>query len=206
MKSTKLLHGCVGILALVLVASAPQAAEWYAGGSIGEMKVSGLSLSLLDDGSGLTGSVDDSDTGWTVLGGVRLQKHFAIEADYIDFGEFSINATSDGTGSIFAAGPVAAEISATGFSVSALGLMPVSDHFDLFARIGYFSIDADSSVTNSATGRITDSDDDDDFYFGAGAQYNFRAPVSLRLEWRQYRGPEDVDYLSIAGFFRFGGN
>ena len=206
MKTTKLSHLSVGILALLVAVSAPQAAEWYTGGSIGKMEVSGLSLNLIGDGSVLTGSVDDSDTGWTILGGLRLQKHFAIEADYIDFGEFSINATSDGTGSIFAPGPVTAEISATGFSVSALGLIPVSEQFDLFGRLGYFSIDADSAVTNSATGRVTDSDDDDDFIFGAGAQYNFRAPATLRVEWKRYKAQEDVDYLSIAGFFRFGSN
>ena len=205
MTTTKLSHLSVGILALMLAASAPQAAEWYAGGSIGETEVSGLSLNLIDDGSVLTGSVDDSDSGWTILGGVRLQKHFAIEAGYIDYGEFSINATSDGTGSIFAPGPVNAEISATGFSVSALGLIPVGEQFDLFGRIGYFSIDADSAVTNSATGRVTDSDSDDDLLYGVGAQYNFRAPFTLRVEWRRYQAQEDVDFMSIAGFFRFGG-
>lgn len=200
--TTTLAAGCLG---LVMVASPSVAAEWYAGAGVGQTDVPGFSLSDLDDGSLTSGSVDGTDTGWTLYGGVRLNKYLGLEADYIDLGTFRIDAVSDGTGTDFAAGPVTAAASADGFSLSALGLIPVSDNFDLFARAGYFDIDVDTTVTDS-TGLVGDGTSDDGFVYGIGAQYNFRAPFTLRLEWNRYDAIEEVDFIRIAGQFRFGSN
>ena len=141
--TTTLAAGCLG---LVMVASPSVAAEWYVGAGVGQTDVPGFSLSDLDDGSLTSGSVDETDTGWTLYGGVRLHKYLGLEADYIDLGTFRIDAVSDGTGTDFAAGPVTAAASADGFSLSALGLIPVGDNFDLFARAGIRTIDTVCAV------------------------------------------------------------
>ncbi len=100
------------LIVLVSISAIPAASAqtgWYFGVGGGEAEVD-LSLSDIDfDGSLISGSVDDSDTGTKFFAGFRFNENVAVEGAFVDLGEVSIDATSNGLGFFFFPGPVSAE-------------------------------------------------------------------------------------------------
>src|SRR5687768_10447091 len=91
-------------------------------------------------GGAITQARFDEDNSWKVIGGFRFHENFAVEANYVDFGELSARQLI-GTGSVTA--------EAKGLSLFAVGLIPVP-YVDLFAKVGGAKIDAKTRglVTN----------------------------------------------------------
>ena len=50
--------------------------NFYVGVGGGQAEANELSFTDLDDGSGLSGSLDESDFGWKVFGGFKFSKYF----------------------------------------------------------------------------------------------------------------------------------
>ena len=114
----------VALALLVIGAPAANAGGWYVGGAVGQTSTD---LGSLDPGSGVSGvSIDDSDTGFKVLGGYNIMKFIAVEAAFVDIGQVSVDGTVQGIGS-----SVTAE--ADGFAVEALGIFPFANKFCLIA-------------------------------------------------------------------------
>ena len=190
------------LLVAIAIASPAQAGKLYAGASLSQ-STADISLNDLDDGSFTSGSIDDSDTGYRAYLGYRFLKFFALEADIVELGEFSYDAVSDGSGLLWAAGPVTATAEAEGYRLSALGILPVGKNFSIFGKFGIFAWDADTVVTDGS-GTISNSADGEDEFFGAGVAYDLPGPLSLRLEYELLSlDTVDVDTLSVGAAFRF---
>lgn len=156
---------------------------FYIGGSIGQMEADG------DCPAGRT--CDFKDSAWKVFGGYQLNRHFAVEATYGDWGEISQRtATVTATGEIWSAG------------VAALGILPLGgDRFALFGKAGILY--SEQEVTGSGGGfTITESQDGTEFHYGFGALFNFTRNLGLRAEWERLQDSE-VDIISVGIQFRF---
>lgn len=154
---------------------------FYLGGSITQTRFDEDNFSLAD--------VDDEDNSWKIIGGFRLHENFAIEANYIDFGELSAQLLT-GTG------PFSAE--AKGFAVYGVGLIPVP-FVDLFAKVGAAQIDAETK------GLPTNFDDDaTEFAYGAGAQWRWRN-LAIRAEYEKFDTDivGDLDLISLGATYTF---
>ena len=84
------------LIVLVSISAIPAASaqtSWYFGVGAGEAE-SDVSLSELDDGSLISGSVDDSDTGTKFFAGFRFKENVAVEGAFVDLGEVSIDASA----------------------------------------------------------------------------------------------------------------
>ena len=97
---------CKVIAALPFLAlmSGPSLAEKgvYVGLSIGQGSVDLPTtevLTLLDDGGGAFVNEDDSDTVFDIHVGYQFNEYFSVEGGFANFGEYSLSAVSDGTGS-----------------------------------------------------------------------------------------------------------
>lgn len=167
----------------------------YIGGGVGQSKG--------DDVCDGISNCDDTDTAWKLFLGYRFTQNFAIEAGYVDFGEF--------TGKVgTVVGPVNVKAEATGFTAHVVGILPLHDRFSLIARLG--TIYADVDVKASAGG-ISASGDDQSFAFagGVGAEVNFTDQLSLRAEYELFKdlgddddtGESDVYLASASVVFRF---
>lgn len=169
---------------------------WYAGlGFVNSSFDHGVSD--WNDGSLITGSVDDSDTGLSVFFGNRISDNLAIEFGHIDLGEASFKGTSSG-GLLWLAGNVASNIEISGFQISALGIAPVSNNMEFFVKAGLFMWEADVSATNLILpGTYSGSEDDNDLFLGFGLQYNFRNQGALRIGWEDY-GDFDLEIDTSA--------
>jgi len=186
----------IAIAAAALLAAPAFAQErgFYAGGHFGQASYANTCDEL--GGSGVT--CDDSDTGWRILGGYQMNRHFALELAYTDLGEVS----ASGPG-----GTASAEASA--FEVVAVGTLPLADRFALYGKAGFYRGDVDARAdTVLVSGSASESNTD--LTFGAGVRFDFSERAAVRLEWQRYpdmggddTGEDDVDLLSVGIIFRF---
>lgn len=171
----------LAIVAALLPAVA-SAEGGYIGGSIGqtEMDISDADKAEL---AAVGVSVDDTDTGFKLFAGYRINENFAVEGFYADLGEIS---ATDGVDSL--------NIESDSFGASVLGIIPVAENFDLFAKIGFHAWDAELSST---VGVFASADGTDSIY-GFGAAYTIEQ-VSFRAEFERYElDSEDVDMISAG--------
>jgi OmpA-OmpF porin, OOP family len=136
---------------------------------------------------------DESDVMWSAFAGYRIIKYVAVEAGYLDIGTASY--TGDGTTLVFDADvndfvsvPVKGNIDwrATGWQVSALGIWPINDIWEVFGRVGGFfgNVDMDLRVSSdSATGKAHASGNSNEFLYGLGVDSKFLENWTARFEW-----------------------
>lgn len=198
----KALPLAAAICATVLLASPDAQAKIYAGASLGQASAD-FGAADVADGSMLSSiRIDDSDSGEKLYAGISFFKFVALEVGLVDLGEFSVSATSDGTGGSYAAGAVDALAAVDGILVSAVGRLPLGK-FTLFAKTGYYSWDADLSVTNGGA-TLAMSEDGTDIAYGAGISYRFGLSFSIRLEYEIFDiDGTDVDFASAGVAFRW---
>jgi hypothetical protein len=159
--------------------------SWYAGAGIGQSRFH--DYELLDDGSFTSRNDDDTGTSLRVFGGMGIGKYLALEVAYADFGEATTGGQSDGSGTVFNAGPQSVEIEVDAYEFSLVGRLPLGDDFGLFAKIGQtvsessaaISIDAQSGGTFDGTF----TDDDSALTYGGGVHYDGLRPVRIVAEY-----------------------
>lgn len=170
-------------------------------------------------------TLDDSDKGWGVHIGYRINSYVAVEVGYLDLGEFLYVsrlelAGDDGT-------PPAPDevlvidndhrIQSSGLFASVLGMFPIGERFDVHVRGGLLFSDTrarsravlvDPDIPESFTSREA-RDSNSDLFAGIGATWNINASYSVRVEYQRFldignarTGEADFDLLSAAILFR----
>ena len=174
------------LLAIAVTPLSADAGEgFYAGASIGRANLS-------DDFDGL--AVDDDSTAFRIVGGWRVNQHFALEIGYHDFGDFEQNIDSAG-----ATGKV--NLSADGFTFGVTGSIPVSERFSLFGRAGVFFWDGNAKINNVSQATPEDTNP----YLGAGASFAINEAFLLTGDWTRYElEAVNSDVYSIGMAYRFG--
>jgi len=198
------------LLALLPLAATPAASSdavpnrWYLGASYG---ISSLNHDVADFSDGSVGNavVDSSDTGWKVVGGRRLNRHFSIEISYADFNnevddEPTFSGFSDGSGAEFPAGPVSIDLDEpTATTLSLVGTLPFTGRVGALLKVGAASWQVDRTTFHDAV-RSTRSDSGVDVALGAGLQYLVGSRTEIRVEWERYAGisGDDIDLASVG--------
>ena len=187
---------------------------WYGGLGVG------LTMSNIDDGritSGLRGqgltvtsiNDDERDIGYKAFGGYKFTPNFALEGGYFDLGKFSYSATTS------PAGTSNGSTKLSGFNVDAVGILPLTDKFSAFGRIGAQYAKAKDSFSGNGAASFANSSPSKgaaNYKLGAGVQYDFTDNVGLRTEWERYRINDavgnrgDIDMLSVGLVVMFGGS
>ena len=159
-------------------------------------------FAILDDGSITTADLDDSDTSLNISLGYQLTPNFAIEGGYVDLGELAINGTSDGSGFLYAPGPVNFAIAIDGLFLDFKGTLPLNEQFGLYGKIGMLKYDVEVTLADS-TGGISISDDDTDSFFGGGISFRIGEKSAFNLDYTRYTF-EDEDVNVISAGLQFG--
>lgn len=187
-----------GLVAAGVLAAGPALAQqsmsgWYIGGAIGQSEAG----DWCDDGGtpGVTiTSCDDKDTAYKAFLGYRINKNFAVEGTYINFGDAS------GTVS-FGGSSASVDASADGFGIAALGILPLSGQFELFGKLGFLHGDSEADVTvGGSTFQVGSSGTE--LHYGVGAIYNFSRNLGIRAEWENVDDAE-LSVMSIGLQYRF---
>jgi OOP family OmpA-OmpF porin len=189
MKSKKaLVAALIGVSAAVAAPAAfAQArsqpdAGWYAGGSLGQSEAQGSCPSGF--------SCDLKDTAFKVFGGYRINRNFAAEAFWGEWGEISVSL-----------GGATANVESRTIGVAGLGILPIGQQFELFGKLGIGNTKLKATGSGLATG-LTSSDSGSDVLFGFGAAYNFTRNLGVRAEWERLNDSE-IDIMSIGLQYRF---
>lgn len=92
---------------------------------------------------------------------------FGLEANYADFGEF---------------GGDLASADVDGWGVAAVGFLPLSDTFTLYAKAGQFFSTVDVELAG-----FEDDFDDEQIFYGLGASFAVADPIHLTLEYNRFK-------------------
>lgn len=209
---------------------------WYLGFGVGQSKardiddISGyaedLEASLVEELPGLSidinASSDDKDTGWKIYAGYRLNKNFAVEGGYVHLGKFGYNASYTGSfveegGTVEFTGAGSVKARAKAWTLGVLGILPVSDSFEVFGKVGAAFWDVKTTATATATAEETLTLSDSvsksgtGLNFGLGAVYNINKNLGVRLEWERFNdvgkeettGKSDIDLISLGLKYSF---
>ncbi len=152
----------VFLTGLLALSAAANAGDWYVGGS----------FSVLDTEHTIFGaSADAQPTSLNLVFGHKFHRNFAVEG-LVGFG-----VSDDSVGGVYDF-----ELDSI-VGVSAVGILPISDSFELFAKLGYAQAD------------YSDSDGDDadasGAIYGVGSNYSISSNLALTLEYTVY---PDGDY------------
>jgi len=166
-------------------------------------------------------NADTEDTGWKIYLGYQFNDYFAVEVEYADLGSYHGSYEATFTDPYY--GEYGFENgtfhgSADGYGVSAVGLLPLNDRFELFGKVGVFKWKAkggsdwygtsyyDHDTVSVAQygeynfeGSESGSDDGTDLMFGAGAKWHINDRFALRAEWERFTKvyDYDVDFFSL---------
>lgn len=152
----------------------------------------------------ITATLDEDDSGFKLFVGRKMDKYFAIEGFYADFGEASLTGNTGDTfiidGFVFAFGidnaAIISEATAIGFN--GLFSLPITDKFSVFGKLGLIRWDYEITASGSGVPSQTTSDDGTDSFFGFGASYKINDDWSIRGDYDLYEIDDgDVDMLSL---------
>jgi OOP family OmpA-OmpF porin len=154
---------------------------------------------------------DDEGAGWSVTAGYRINRYLAVEAGYVNLGTLSATHTITippvlGGGSF----TFHRELETAGPSLTAFGVLPLSDSWQLYARLGMLFADSDLTTRLDGGGSASSSFDSDATTLGAGAQYDWGGHWSARLEFQRTKdlggndvaSDADVDNISLGFLYR----
>ena len=166
----------ISILSAALVSHASE--DFYFGVNIGRVNydVTLDDLAVLNDGSITSVSINDRNITISLILGYQLTPNLSFEGGYVDLSNFTVNATSDGSGSGYAAGPVELKAATGGLFFDIKGQLPLNREFGLYGKFGVLKWD--SKVTIPASTLSTSSTTKaDDTFFGVGVSYNVRHTI-----------------------------
>src|SRR5665647_804254 len=207
--------GTLGLAALAVIASPFAVADdsgWYGGVNIGRSRANiddeRITSSLVGQGSTTTSITDDNrDTGYKLFGGYKFNRNFALEGGYFNLGRFGYTATT------VPAGTLTGNIKLQGLNLDAVGILPITEKFSAFGRVGMNYAEARDSFSGTGIVNVLNpnpSKREANYKFGAGLQYDFTESLGMRLEAERYRindavgNKGDIDLFSLGLVYRFG--
>jgi len=204
----------VGFAAVSGQAALAAESGWYLGGGAGlsqaniaderirnQLSGAGLTMTSIDD--------DDRDFGFKLFGGYKFNKNFAVEGGYFNLGEFGFTANTTG-GTYTGTGKF------QGLNLDAIGILPITEKFSAFGRVGYIYTETKDTFTGTGNGiSVAAANPDPDkkagnYKYGLGVQYDFTQALGLRVEWERYRVNDavgnkgDIDMALIGLVYTFG--
>ncbi len=207
----------ISVLALCAVALPAHAQDsgLYANVGITLVSIDTQATTISDQGVSATLSEQSIDAlAFTGRVGYRIFDYLAIEGE-AGFGlsgdsvNESVPVTANtplGTFSANADTTIDADIDDY-FGVFARGILPVSDQFELHARLGYgtasASLDATATIPNLGSASASESDSIDGIAYGIGGQYNFSGQHGIRFDFAAIDGDTTANILTGTYVFNF---
>lgn len=211
-----------------LCAAQPALAEktgFYVGADVGQMSVDidkgDLDTALTDalfffgaqiDPDTASSDVDDSDTTFGLTVGYRFMPYLAVEGQYLDLGEAKYTASGDvydDFGKFIGVGDAELSVDSSGFALSVLGILPIQEVWEVYARLGMYFGDTEASSSFSLDGEVipdltgSDSQSEEEFFYGIGGGYTFNETWNIRAEYTIFQDIGDEDLTGESDLDRF---
>ncbi len=187
-------------------------AGWYGGLNLGQSRskiddpriINGL---LVGGFSSATISDDNRDTGGKIFGGYQFNRYFAVEGGYFDLGKFGFTANTVPIGTLNG------DIKIKGVNLDLVGMLPITEKFSAFGRVGVTRAEARDTFTGTGLVRLLRTSANQrasNAKYGMGLQYAFTDRLGMRAEVERYRINDavgnngDIDLVSLGLVYRFG--
>jgi OmpA-OmpF porin, OOP family len=125
-----------------------------------------------------TSTGDRNSTEWSgkIYGGYQLNKNFAVEGGYTDFGSSDYNySVGTATGHI--------DSKSHAFYLAGKGSMPINQQLSVFGKLGVAYNKNEVHGTGLATPYVTGDGNRTNLYASVGGEYALNEKVSLSLEY-----------------------
>ena len=164
--------------AMLLCASAfAQDAGYYMGVLAGQSKTDIDQAPFVALGATITRN-DEKDSAFRIFGGYQYTKNLAVEVGYVDLGTYGVSGT-------IGALPFTAFGDVTGFSISGVGTVPLTEKLGLLGSVGFLSSKVNASATVATVSGIARSRQSD-YTAGIGMKYSLTKNIAARLEANYY--------------------
>ena len=201
----------------------------YAGALVGYSKYAGnqdeneqnLIDILVNTGNpfqNMSSSTNNTDLGYQALFGYRFHRFFGAELGLAQFGELKSTAKADmdfGDGNGFVPSSVSLTFTAGGPMLSAIGILPIGEKFELYGRLGYLFTSSERSLTSRVDGQSggfgSAKGDSQNPVYGVGFAFHINQVYSIRGEYQKLdqlgqenrTGAEDVSVIGLGLIVRF---
>ena len=172
----------------LFLASTAHAEGFYLGGSVG---FGDATLSANDQ-------FDDPDDALFVvkgIGGYRVNEYFAVEGTIIGATNDEYDDGFDGE----------ADVSFGAVTGSFLGIIPLADNFELYAKVGGYVGESEVEDEFFFFGANNGDEDENGLMWGAGAFINFgsRKQFTIRLDYEEFDTDALDDFWAVSGGFQY---
>jgi len=166
----------------------------------------------------LSSGTEDTDIGYQATFGYRFHRYFAAELGLAQFGSLESTAKADidfGDGEGFVPTSVKLSFSAGGPILSAIGILPLHEKFELYARLGYLFTSTErefsARIDGSSAGSGSAKGDSQNPVYGVGFAWHINQVYSIRGEYQQLdnvgqsdrTGEQDLKILGLGLVIRF---
>jgi OmpA-OmpF porin, OOP family len=154
--------------------SSMASAEIYFGAGIGLNSINNNDADYFD--------IEDESTAFEAMVGVRLIDVLAVEASYLNLGDFRDYYYDS-------------DLNFSGLTLSAKALLPLGPQMDLYAKVGLFFWELEEQYR----GDYELLEDGDDLFVGGGALFHLTDNVDVHLEYKSMEMQELRSGLLTAG-------
>jgi hypothetical protein len=152
---------------------------------------------------------DDEASAWALTAGYRAGRYFAFEVSYLNLGKLEATDTLLLPPLIGGSVTLHRELETSGPAFAAMGILPLSDSWELYLRAGIFFADSELNTSIGVSSNST-TFGSEATTLGAGAQFNWGGHWSARLEFQRlveiggddFATDADVDHLSLGVLYR----
>jgi len=163
---------------------------FYLGGGVGDFSAAVDEIDDLDDVDDVGIDFSDGDNATKIFAGYAFNRFFAVQGDFVDFGEASavVSTSARATSDV------------QGLAPSIVGTLPIGP-IELFGRVGVMFYDVDLNLTG---GRVVE-ESGEDLVWSAGLGIDVLDRLNLRLEYEEIDIAEldeaDALWLNVAWKF-----
>lgn len=189
----------VFLFALSGLLGTANASDFYIGGGAGWARHNDAKVATQ-----FSGTVDETDCAWRLIGGWQITSWFGIEGGYTDMGESTYTGTWSGY-------PDRGTKARSGLELAAVGTWQIGNPWGIFGVIGIFDWDVEEKEVYAGAPEPLREASGTDILYGLGVQVDILKYLDLRVQWRRYNdvgdkektGESDVDMLTADLVFRF---
>ena len=162
---------------------------------------------------------EDSDLGFQAAFGYRFARYIAMELGLVQYGELTSELTADVDLPEDTEGFVPARFDYAfkvgGPLISAVGILPLGDKFEVYGRVGFLFASVEREFTSRINGQrglsYSANGDSQDLVYGVGMNFNINQAYAIRAEYQILddvgedgrTGTESLDFMSIGMIVRF---
>jgi hypothetical protein len=164
----------------------------------------------------LRSETEDSDIGYQATFGYRFNRYFAAELGLAQYGELKSTARADmDFGDGFVPASLSLTFSAGGPILSAIGILPLGEKFEAYARLGYLFTSSERELSSRVDGQAgsfgSAKGDSQNPVYGLGFAWHINQIYSIRAEFQKLdnlgqenrTGEEDLTVTALGLIVRF---